>query len=379
MELIAGFAHNVFWFLVVLTLVVFVHELGHYSVAKLCGVKVEVFSVGFGRELCGLTDKTGTRWKFSLLPLGGYVKFYGDVGYAGEKDHAADIQMSDQDQRMSFHHKSLGRKTAIVAAGPLANLLLAIVISTFIFSMVGRAYTPAVVDKVMDGSEASAVGIEPGDRIVQIGNTEIKRFEEVQQIVMFNPGKKLDVIIDREGERIFLSVTPRSSEFIDPITGNSHQVGLLGVSVTGREVEEVSAGRAVVEAINHTYSISVRTLQGLGQIITLNRSAKELGGPILIAQLSGAQASNGPVSFFSFVVILSVTLGLINFFPIPMLDGGHLLFYFIELLRGRPLGEKSQEYCFRIGFAIVVLIMAFAIFNDLTRPNIVEFFSQIIK
>ena len=166
---------------------------------------------------------------------------------------------------------------------------------------------------------------------------------------------------------------------MDPITGNTHEVGLIGVSVNGREVEKVSVAGAVVEAVTHTYSISVRTLQGIGQIITLTRSAKELGGPILIAQLSGAQAANGPVSFFGFVVVLSITLGLINFFPIPMLDGGHLLFYFVELIRGKPLGTRSQEYCFRIGFAIVILIMAFAIFNDLSRPNVLEFFSQIIN
>ena len=379
MELMTGFAHNIFWFLVVLTLVVFIHELGHYSVAKMCGVKVEVFSIGFGRELFGLTDKAGTRWKFSLLPLGGYVKFYGDLGYSSEQDQPADRQMSDAERRLSFHHKSLGEKTAIVAAGPLANLLLAIVISTLIFSVVGRSYTPAVIDAVMEGSVAQSAGIQPGDRIIKIGNSKISRFEEVQQIVMFNPGKILDLTIDREGNIILLPITPRRSEFVDPITGNTHEVGLIGVSVNGREVEKVSVAGAVVEAVTHTYSISVRTLQGIGQIITLTRSAKELGGPILIAQLSGAQAANGPVSFFGFVVVLSITLGLINFFPIPMLDGGHLLFYFVELIRGKPLGARSQEYCFRVGFAIVILIMAFAIFNDLSRPNVVEFFSQIIN
>lgn len=379
MELVIGLAHNIFWFLVVLTLVVFVHELGHYSVARMCGVKVEVFSVGFGKELFGLTDKTGTRWKFSFLPFGGYVKFYGDVGYSGEKDYRAESRMSDQDRNVSFHHKSLGKKTAIVAAGPLANLLLAVIISTLIFAVVGRSYTPAVVDEVMEGSEAKAVGIQPGDRIVQIDNAKIRRFEEVQQIVMFNPGKSLELSIERGGGLLVLSVTPKPSSIVDPITGNTHEVGLLGISVNSREIEKVSLGGAVAEAVAHTYSISVRTLQGIGQIITLTRSAKELGGPILIAQISGAQAANGPVSLFGFIVILSVTLGLINFFPIPMLDGGHLLFYFIELIRGKPLGAKSQDFCFRIGFAIVILIMAFAIFNDLTRPNVIEFFSKIIN
>ena len=379
MELMTGFAHNIFWFLVVLTLVVFIHELGHYSVAKMCGVKVEVFSVGFGREIFGVTDKAGTRWKFSFLPLGGYVKFYGDLGYSGEKDQSADAEMSDEERKLSFHYKSLGQKSAIVAAGPLANLLLAVVISTLIFSVVGRSYTPPVIDVVMEGSVADLSGIQPGDRIVKIGNKKINRFEEVQQVVMFNPGKKLDFTIDREGKLIFLPVAPARSEFVDPITGNTHEIGLLGVSVDGREVEKVSFAAAVVEAVTHTYSISIQTLQGIGQIITLTRSAKELGGPILIAQLSGAQAANGPVSFFGFVVVLSITLGLINFFPIPMLDGGHLLFYFVELVRGKPLGARIQEYFFRMGFAIVIMIMAFAIFNDLSRPNVVEFFSQIIS
>ncbi|MBT07579.1 MAG: RIP metalloprotease RseP [Rhodospirillaceae bacterium] len=379
MELMTGFAHNIFWFLVVLTLVVFIHELGHYSVAKMCGVKVEVFSVGFGREIFGVTDKAGTRWKFSFLPLGGYVKFYGDLGYSGEKDQSADAEMSDEERKLSFHYKSLGQKSAIVAAGPLANLLLAVVISTLIFSVVGRSYTPPVIDVVMEGSVADLSGIQPGDRIVKIGNKKINRFEEVQQVVMFNPGKMLDFTIDREGKLIFLPVAPARSEFVDPITGNTHEIGLLGVSVDGREVEKVSFAASVVEAVTHTYSISIQTLQGIGQIITLTRSAKELGGPILIAQLSGAQAANGPVSFFGFVVVLSITLGLINFFPIPMLDGGHLLFYFVELVRGKPLGARIQEYFFRMGFAIVIMIMAFAIFNDLSRPNVVEFFSQIIS
>ena len=213
MELMTGFAHNIFWFLVVLTLVVFIHELGHYSVAKMCGVKVEVFSVGFGREIFGVTDKAGTRWKFSFLPLGGYVKFYGDLGYSGEKDQSADAEMSDEERKLSFHYKSLGQKSAIVAAGPLANLLLAVVISTLIFSVVGRSYTPPVIDVVMEGSVADFSGIQPGDRIVKIGNKKINRFEEVQQVVMFNPGKMLDFTIDREGKLIFLPVRMPSRKF----------------------------------------------------------------------------------------------------------------------------------------------------------------------
>jgi len=376
MHLVGGVAQNIGWFVVVLTLVVFFHELGHYLVARICGVKVEVFSIGFGRELFGFTDRTGTRWKFSLIPLGGYVKFYGDVGYAGEKDHIAAGKMSSKDMEVSFHTKSLARRAAIVAAGPVANFLLAIVILVFIFSIVGRAFTPPVVGEVVEGSAALAAGIEADDRIISINARKIRRFEDIRDIVMFSPGEVLNLNIERAGQFLEISVTPRTSEFIDAL-GNSHKIGLLGISVAGVEFEKVSIVGAILEAVGHTYYLSAKTLQGIGQIITGSRSTDELGGPILIAQMSGAQAANGPVSFFNFVVILSVTLGLINLFPIPVLDGGHLLFYLLESLRGKPLGSKVQEYSFLAGLSFIVVLMVFTTFNDLTRPNVIEFFSKI--
>ena len=376
MHLVGGVAHSIGWFVVVLTLVVFFHELGHYLVARICGVKVEVFSVGFGRELFGFTDRTGTRWKFSLIPLGGYVKFYGDVGYAGEQDHIAASKMSREDREVSFHHKSLARRTAIVAAGPAANFLLAIIILIFIFSIVGRAFTPPVVGEVLEGSAALAAGMEVSDRIISIDDKRIRRFEDIRDIVMFSPGKALNLHIERAGQLLEITVTPKTSEFIDTL-GNSHKIGLLGISVGGAEFQRVSIIGAMLEAVGHTYYLSARTLQGIGQIITGSRSTDELGGPILIAQMSGAQAANGPISFFNFVVILSVTLGLINLFPIPILDGGHLLFYLLESIRGKPLGSKVQEYSLLAGLSFIVVLMIFTTFNDLTRPNVMEFFSKI--
>ena len=377
MELVGSFVHSIGWFVVVLTTVVFFHELGHYLVARFCGVRVEVFSVGFGKELLGYTDKTGTRWKFSLIPLGGYVKFFGDIGYAGEKDHVAEQEMSSADKKVSFHHKSLSKRAAIVAAGPLANFILAIFILSVLFSIVGKAFTPPVVGNVVEGSAALSAGIEPGDKIIRIDNKKIQRFEDIRDIVMFNPEVELKLVIERDDELVEIFVRPKTSEFIDSL-GNSHKIGLLGIGVGGPQFEEVSVYRAVIESIGHTYYLSIRTLQGIGQIVTGSRSTDELGGPILIAQMSGAQAANGPTSFFNFVVILSITLGLINLFPIPVLDGGHLLFYLIEYLRGRPMAAKIQEYSFLIGLSCIIFLMLFTTVNDLTRPNVIEFFSKII-
>lgn len=376
MELVGGFAHSMGWFVVVLTIVVFFHELGHYLVARFCGVRVEVFSIGFGKELFGYTAKSGTRWKFSWIPLGGYVKFFGDMGYSGEKDQRADKKMSSAEKEVSFHHKSVLKRAAIVLAGPVANFVLAIVILSFLFSIVGRAFTPPIVGNVVEGSAASSAGIEVGDKIIRIDDRKIKRFEDIREIVMFSPEVKLNLAIEREGRLVEIWVRPQISEFVDSL-GNSHKIGLLGIGVGGSEFENVSVLRAVTESIGHTYYLSVRTLQGIGQIITGSRSTDELGGPILIAQMSGAQAANGPVSFFNFVVILSITLGLINLFPIPVLDGGHLLFYLLEYLRGRPLAAKVQEYSFLIGLSCIIVLMLFTTFNDLTRPNVIEFFSKI--
>ena len=377
MEILSGITHNLVWFLVVLTIVVYFHELGHYSVARLCGVRVETFSIGFGREILGYTAKSGTRWKVGIIPLGGYVKFFGDAGPVSNKDFDADHNMSAEDRKVSFHYKSLKQKSAIVAAGPMANFLLAVVILSTIFITFGRPHTPPIIGSVMADSAAAKSGLRVGDRIVQIDQRSIKRFEEIRDIVLFRPGERLELLIVRAGETLEIHATPSVSEVTDNL-GNTHRVGLLGIGVSGREYRKLGIGSAVVASITETYFLVQRTMEGLGQIIAGTRSAKELGGPVLIAQMSGQQAANGPLSFFNFVVILSVTLGLINLFPIPVLDGGHLLFFGIEAIRGRPLGERAQEYGYFAGLVFIVSLMVLTTVNDLSRPAVADFFARLV-
>ena len=376
MEILGQFSHHLGWFLVVLTIVVFFHELGHYAVARSCNVRVEIFSIGFGRELFGFTDGSGTHWKVGLIPLGGYVKFFGDAGVASDQDAGLTKEMNEAERHVSFHHKRLRQKIAIVSAGPIANFVLSIVILTLIFVVSGRPYTPPVVGMVVDNSAASEAGLKVGDTIVGINRSQIHRFEEIQDIVIFNPGKTLDLLVIRDGSEVELSATPRRSEVTDNL-GNVHQIGLLGIGVGSREYKQLMIAPALIAAVGETYGLIKRTLQGLGQIIMGTRSVQELGGPVLIAQMSGDQAANGPLSFFNFVVILSVTLGLINLFPVPVLDGGHLLFYTIEAIRGRPLGARTQEYAYFLGLAAIVSLMIFTTVNDLSRPAVVEFFQNL--
>ncbi|PPR15294.1 MAG: Metalloprotease MmpA [Alphaproteobacteria bacterium MarineAlpha9_Bin7] len=376
MEILGQFSHHLGWFLVVLTIVVFFHELGHYAVARSCNVRVDIFSIGFGRELFGFTDSSGTHWKVGLIPLGGYVKFFGDAGVASDQDAGLTKEMNEAERHVSFHHKRLRQKIAIVSAGPIANFVLSIVILTLIFVVSGRPYTPPVVGMVVDNSAASEAGLKVGDTIVGINRSQIHRFEEIQDIVIFNPGKTLDLLVIRDGSEVELSATPRRSEVTDNL-GNVHQIGLLGIGVGSREYKQLMIAPALIAAVGETYGLIKRTLQGLGQIIMGTRSVQELGGPVLIAQMSGDQAANGPLSFFNFVVILSVTLGLINLFPVPVLDGGHLLFYTIEAIRGRPLGARTQEYAYFLGLAAIVSLMIFTTVNDLSRPAVVEFFQNL--
>ncbi|MDP6351581.1 MAG: RIP metalloprotease RseP [Alphaproteobacteria bacterium] len=377
MEVIQNLGQYVLWFLIVLTVVVFIHELGHFAVARLCGVRVEIFSIGFGRELFGHTSRSGTRWKFSLIPLGGYVKFFGDSGVASETNQALAQQMTEAERAVSFHHKALPQRSAIVAAGPIANFLLAMVILTGMFVTVGRPFTPPVVGTVVEDSAAAAAGIQVGDRVVGIDDTEIERFEQIREIVAFSADTSLLLTIERDGETITMTAAPRVSEFTDGM-GNVHRIGLLGIGVAGREYVRLMIGPALVAAVEDTYTLVKRTLQGLGQIIVGARSAQELGGPLLIAQMSAERAADGLLPLLEFVVVLSATLGLINLFPIPVLDGGHLFFYTIEAVRGRPLGERAQEYGYFVGLAMVLSLMVFATVNDLTRPAVIQFFTDLI-
>jgi regulator of sigma E protease len=372
MELTSGLYGFGLPFLIILTVLVFVHELGHYWVARRCGVRVDVFSVGFGRELFGYTDRNGTRWKFSLIPLGGYVKMFGDANAASMPDNQVG-DLSEAEKAVAFQYKTLAQRSWIVAAGPLINFIFAIVIFAVLFSTMGQPFTPPMVGDVMPDSPAETAGFQPGDRVVGIDNTDIERFEDLIRIVSMNPEKQMLFRVERDGEEVSFPATP-ARVVADDGLGNEQEIGRLGIQGGGMEFVQHGIATAIWRAAKETVVISGTTLQAVYQIITGQRSFRELGGPLRIAQISGQVAERGFVPSIILIAILSINLGLINLFPIPMLDGGHLLFYAIEAVRGgRPLGERAQEYGFRIGLALVMTLIAVVTWNDLVHINIIDF------
>ncbi|MGI9493221.1 MAG: RIP metalloprotease RseP [Geminicoccaceae bacterium] len=461
MELLTSFGSTI-WeyvipFLVVLTILVFVHEYGHYIVARWNGVRVDVFSVGFGKELFGYTDKAGTRWKFSLLPLGGYVKMHGDADASSST--IDEVAARDPD---SFPAKNVLQRMAIIFAGPLANILFAAVALAFVFAVVGRPFTPAVVGKVqgespaaiaglqtydrivaVDGSDiesleelrtierhsagvemlltvdregqqlelsmtpesviredqrldqtfeigelgigpplspadvanvieggaAERAGLLPGDRIVAVNKEPLPSFEDLQEIVSKSPELELLFTIEREGETIDLPITPASVDMTDQRSGEPVTIGRIGVE---RDLPQPPLRRsnpiqALGDGIAETYRLTALILGTVWELITGRGNTEELGGPIRIAQMTGELTKDGLFPAVMFTVMLSINLGLINLFPIPVLDGGHLVMLFIELVRGKPLNERSQEIAFRFGLALVLSLMVFATWQDLMR------------
>jgi regulator of sigma E protease len=350
-------------FLVALSVLVFVHELGHYLVARWNDVRVEVFSIGFGREIFGWTDSHGTRWKFSIMPLGGYVKMFGDVNAASAG--AAEVEaMTPAERAVCFHTKRVGQRAAIVFAGPFANYLLAVLILALLYVFIGQQATPAVVSEVLPNSAAATAGIKPGDKVVMVDGTSIDRFEELRQIVSLRPDTTMAMDVLRDGRIVHLTVTPARHRFQDKF-GNWHEIGLLGVGGRGVETVRYDPVTAAWRAVLETKSVASATVTSIGQMFAGTRKTDDIGGPLRIAEMSGQMIKLGPVEFIWFLAVLSLHLGLINLVPVPMLDGGHLLFYGIEALRGRPLGERAQEYGFKIGLALVLTLMVFATWNDL--------------
>ncbi len=354
-------------FLFVLTVVVFFHELGHFIVARWCKVTVRVFSLGFGREIYGFNDKKGTRWRLSWIPLGGYVKFLGDENAASAPDQEAMKEMSDEERSGSFHDKPLGHRAAVVAAGPIANFLLAIVIFAFMFTFIGQRQTLPIADAVSAGSAAEAAGFKAGDRVLSIDGEPIESFGEMQRIVSISADRELTIFVNRSGAEIVLKATPRKQETTD-VFGNTIRRGLLGIRRSASPDDWVLKKHDPLTSVwmgtKETYFVITRTLHYLYEVVTGREKADQLGGPIRIAQISGQVASAGFLALINLAAILSVSIGLINLFPIPMLDGGHLLFYAIEAVRGRPLSERTQEIGFRIGLALVLMLMIFATWND---------------
>jgi regulator of sigma E protease len=378
MEYIASVSSWILPFLIMLTVLVFVHEMGHFWVARRCGVRVEVFSIGFGPEIFGWNDRSGTRWRFSAIPIGGYVKMFGEQASGADVNVEAPV-ISESERAESFAAKTLAQRSAIVFAGPAANFVLAVVLLAGMFMVVGQPFTPADISAVQPGSAADKAGLEPGDVIVAINGTEIERFEQVVSIVQIAPGQSLEIEVERGGRRVVLNAVAGFHEFEDRF-GNTQTIGRLGVSRGGGDRKLVRHGpaTAVWRASVETVVLSGRILDFVWQMITGTRTTKDLGGPIRIAQMSSDMWQLGIESMIMFTVALSINLGLLNLFPVPMLDGGHLLFYFFEAIRGKPLGERTQEYGFRIGIVMVLGLMVFATWNDLEYFRVVDFLVNLV-
>jgi len=347
--------------------VVFFHELGHFLIARRCGVRVLVFSIGFGPELFGFNDLHGTRWKLCAVPLGGYVKFFGDENAASVPDAAALAAMTDEERRHSFVHQSVARRAAVVVAGPVANFLLAIVIFAALFMVFGKPSTSPRVDAVQPGSAAEAAGFQPGDLVLTIDGRPVESFPNMQQIVGTSAGETLLFEVDRGGVKVRLKAIPALKESKDRF--GVHRIGVLGItrspSPDDTHFQPVGPLKALELGVQKTWFVVERTLSYIGGIISGREAADQLGGPIRIAQVSGQIATEGLPSLFDWTAILSISIGLLNLFPVPLLDGGHLLYYAIEAVRGKPLSDRAQEVGFRIGLAIVVMLMIFATYNDL--------------
>ncbi len=366
MDFIFSLTHHVWSFVVVLSAIVFVHEFGHYIVAKWCGVKIVAFSIGFGPEIFGFTDKSGTRWKFSILPLGGYVKMYGDASEVSQADEVLIEQLPYEEKQLTFHHKPLWKKAAIVAAGPVANFLLTIVVFTYFIMTTGLPSIEPVVGSVMPETPAAEAGLKAGDRVLRINNKTMKHFNDIPTTIATNLGTEIVLVILRDDKELTLPITPRMFEDDDGL-GNKVTRPLIGIKSQDIKYENVRLAAALGESISRTYLMCETTLHVMGQMVTGQRSAVDLKGPVGIAQLSGQATEKNFTTVLWLIAMLSANLGLVNLLPIPMLDGGHLAFYTAEAIRGRPAAEKVQEWGFRIGGALLITLMAFTLFNDLRR------------
>ncbi|HEX8654978.1 MAG TPA: RIP metalloprotease RseP [Allosphingosinicella sp.] len=358
-----SFAFTLLSFLLVIGPLIFIHEMGHYLAGRWFKVKAETFSIGFGREIFGWTDERGTRWKVGWLPLGGYVKFKGDMNPASVADPEW-LNLPPEERAESFHAKPVWQRFIIVFAGPAINFLFAILVFAGLFAALGQPRTPPVVAQVEQGSPAQQAGIRPGDRIVSVGGRAVDRFEEVSDFVRIRPDQPLRLELVRAGRPVSLTATPRGLLQRDRF-GNEFKIGLLGIRNPNPVIEPVAWWALPGAAIGYTASTVRMMVETLGQVITGRRSLKELGGPIKIAQFSGQQATLGWGAFIVFMAIVSINLGFINLLPIPLLDGGHLLFYTIEGVRRKPLKPETQEWAFRTGLAALLALMIFVTFNDL--------------
>ena len=368
-----GLLLTLFAFLITIGVLVFVHEMGHYLVGRWCGVKVEAFAIGMGKEVAGWTDRLGTRWKLCMLPLGGYCQFAGDMDPASKPNEEWQ-KLPTQERNQSFQSKSLWQRTAIVFAGPAINFLFAILILAGFALAYGENVTLPVVETVTEDSTASKIGLQPGDRITSLNGSAVSSFNDLSREISIIPGELIEMEYERDGALISETATVGVRIEKDRFD-NEYRIGFLGVGTSSFETRDVSVLQAPMVATRQTVEIVDLIVTTLGQVISGRRSIKELGGPLKIAQVSGEQFALGLNQFVFFVALISINLGFINLLPIPMLDGGHLMFYAIEAVRRKPAGPKIQEWAFRSGFALVVVFMLVVTFNDLSSFGLFRAFS----
>ena len=398
-------------FLVLLMIIVFIHEYGHFSVARMLGIRVEVFSIGFGKPLLRWIDKKGTEWRIAALPLGGYVKFFGDLNAAsqaspaveqkpattqfpapGKEDELAQV-MTPEERKVCFHFKPVWARAMVVAAGPLANFVLAVAIFAALFMALGRGVLEPVVGAVTPDSAAAEAGIEPGDRIVSVDGREITQFDQLYDLVLLSGGDEMRIQIERAGQAVELTVTPRRVEDVDRY-GNNIERWLLGIGPDAKSYSFKKYGPlgAIGEAFGELNRILSLTVKFLGKIILGKEDAKQLGGPIKMAQYAGQSVMSGfdesryseppgfwlmlkrsLIDFVSLAAVVSVSIGFLNLLPVPVLDGGHLLYYAYEAVVGKPLGARVQAMGFRVGIVMLASLMIFVTWNDIN--NLLSIFS----
>jgi regulator of sigma E protease len=366
----SGVFFSILAFIVVLSIVVFVHEFGHFIVARWCGVTVRTFSIGFGREIWGFYDKKGTRWRIAWIPLGGYVKFLDDENAASQPSPESLERLTPSERAGAFQTKPLWQRAAVVSAGPVANFILAIAIYTAVNWAIGvRTITPKV-GEVMPDMPAAAAGLKPGDVIKSVDGWSIEGFEDVQRVVSINGGQPLQFIVDRNGQKVVLEITPQVREQKDNF-GGTFRRGLIGITPSrtseALEVKKVGPAEALRLGVRETYTNIAQTLQGIGDIIMQRQTADQMGGPILMAEVTAKVAELGIEPMLLWIAFISANIGFLNLLPVPVLDGGHLLFYAIEAVRRRPLSHRMQEIGFQIGIALVLMLMVYVNLNDLLR------------
>jgi len=356
-------------FIILILVVVFIHEYGHYYFAKKYGVGVTDFSIGFGKEIFGWNDKFGTRWKICWIPLGGYVKFFGDRNVFSQADQEILLKKYNQvDQNKLFITKPLYQRSLIVAGGPIANFILAIIIFLFIYMFIGKDFTPAIIDEVQKDSPAEIAGLQKNDIILKIDNSKVESILEISKLITISTSEFVDIEVLRYDKEISFKVKPKIVKAEDNL-GNKVNKRIIGIKLKpyNNEINHVKLGpvQALIHSVNEVYFVTISSLKYLGSMFTGAGDSSQLGGPIRIAKISGQVAEFGIIPFISMMAYISISLGLINLFPIPMLDGGHLMFYAFEKVLGRPLSQKTQEGFFRIGMFLLISLMFFATFNDL--------------